>query len=52
MADNYADGGGLDIEVFDAMAQLERPVYGGIGIHGNQKILNEKIERPAVDLEA
>ena len=46
------DGVGGDVEAVDAVAEFEGPADDGGGVHGDEKILNQEVERAAVDDEA
>ena len=51
-ANDNADGSGFHYEPVDPMAQFEGPVYCSIRIQGDQKILHQKVEGFAIDLDA
>src|ERR1039457_2825245 len=43
------DGGGGDVEAVDAAAEFEGPADDGVGVHGDEEILNQEVEGAAVD---
>src|SRR5690349_9089787 len=51
-SDHDADGAALHVELLDAVAQFKRTADGGVGIKRQQEVLDQEIERAAVDLEA
>src|SRR5450755_1547479 len=46
------DSGGGDIEAVDAVAEFEGPADDGVRVHGDEEILNQEVERAAVDDDA
>src|ERR1022692_2195299 len=42
-------GVGGDVEAFDAVAEREGPADDGVGVHGDEEILNQEVEGAAVD---
>src|ERR1035438_4609351 len=46
------DGGGGDVDAVDAVPKFKGPADDRVGVHGEQEILNQEIERGAVDDEA
>src|ERR1035437_828296 len=46
------DGGGGEVEAVDAAAEFEGPADDGVGVHGDEEILNQEVEGGAVDDEA
>src|ERR1039458_7505351 len=46
------DGGGGDFDAVDAVAKFKGPADDRVGVHGQQEILNQEVERAAVDDDA
>ena len=49
-ADYHADRAGLDVQRLDVMAEVEWAAHHGVGIHGQEHVADEEVERRAVDL--
>jgi hypothetical protein len=45
----HAHGVRGDVEAFDAVAESEGAADDGVGVHGDEEILNQEVEGAAVD---
>ena len=51
-ADHHANRAGLYVQRLNVMAKVEWAAHHGVGIHGQEHVADEEIERRAVDLQA
>jgi hypothetical protein len=51
-ADDYGSGAGVDFEAVDAVTEGEGASDGGVGIAGEEEVLDEKVEGAAFDRHA